>query len=42
MKVLISGRIPDEGISILGNEIDVTINEFDRPMARERLLEPAR
>jgi glyoxylate reductase len=39
MKVLITGRIPDKGINIFGNEIDVTINEFERPMVRERLLE---
>ena len=39
MKVLITGRIPDEGVRILGDEFDLTVNEKDRPMERERLIE---
>lgn len=38
MKVLITGRIPDEGIDIIRKEFDITVNEIDLPMERENLL----
>ena len=39
MKVLITGRIPDEGVNIVRKECDVTLNKKDKPLKRKRLLE---
>lgn len=38
MKVLITGRIPDEGVDIIKKEFDVTLNKKDKPMERNKLL----
>ncbi|MFC1884617.1 2-hydroxyacid dehydrogenase [Thermodesulfobacteriota bacterium] len=39
MKVLITGKIPDEGVDIVRKEFEVTINKKDKPMERKSLLE---
>ena len=38
MKVLVTGRIPEEIMDLLNGEHQVEANEEDRPMERERLL----
>ena len=39
MKVLVTGRLPEEIEGLIKKEHDVEMNEKDRPMERERLLE---
>ena len=38
-KVLITRRIPDSGLEILENKVDMDIYEEDRPISKEELLE---
>ena len=38
MKVLVTGRLPQEVIALIKKEHEVEVNEEDRPMERERLL----
>lgn len=38
MKVLVTGRLPQEVIALIKKEHEVEVNEEDRPMEKERLL----
>ncbi|MBW1721668.1 MAG: D-glycerate dehydrogenase [Deltaproteobacteria bacterium] len=42
MKVLVTGRLPDEILALLGKEHDLELNREDRPMEREKILEKVR
>ena len=39
MKVLVTGRLPEEIVSLIRTEHEVVASEEDRPMPREKLLE---
>lgn len=42
MKVLVTGRLPVAITSLLGNEHEVSENEFDKPMTRDEILDRVR